>query len=216
MSFGSPLGLEDIAAERSTGDGPIHDAFVTDMPSILGDAGGVVRAIDALKFQTRNALFVFSVTFRSVVIDCIRCRVAYRAGVTLATSSPFSYGSARVISGLSTTFRTGSKHGLERGSLIQEVSALHVEVGRANPVSVSEQIAGLRRLLFGWENKDTETVRRSIMPIYVESTVQRLTPTRDTGSRKPVRYVVGIKCPSSLTNSTLTGSCPIGDRGRQR
>jgi hypothetical protein len=214
MSFGSPLGLEDIAAERSTGDGPIHDAFVTDMPSILGDSGGVVRAIDALKFQTRNALSVFSVTFCSVAINCILCRVAYRAGVTLATSFPVSYGSTRVISGLSTTFRTGSKHGLEHGSLIQEVAALHVEMGRANPVSVSEQIAGLRRLLFGWENKDTETVRRSI-----DANICRIncsTPTRDIGSRKPVRYVIGIKCPSSLTSSTLTGSCPIGDRSRQR
>jgi imidazolonepropionase-like amidohydrolase len=59
MSFGSALGLEEISGEPSTADGPIHDAFVANIPSILGDSGGVMRAMDALKFQTRNALLVF-------------------------------------------------------------------------------------------------------------------------------------------------------------
>lgn len=58
MSFGSPLGLVEISAEPSTGDGLIPDAFTSNIPSILGDSGAVVRAVDALKFQTRNALFV--------------------------------------------------------------------------------------------------------------------------------------------------------------
>jgi hypothetical protein len=56
MSFGSPLGLEEIAGEPSTGDGVRYNALVNDIPRILGDAGGVVRAVDALQFGTRNAL----------------------------------------------------------------------------------------------------------------------------------------------------------------
>jgi hypothetical protein len=52
---------------------------------------------------------------------------------------------------------------MERGAILQDVAALHVAVGRPYPlvgkggVSVSEQIAALRRLLYGWERKDTET-----------------------------------------------------------
>jgi hypothetical protein len=57
MSFGSPLGLEEIAAEPSTGNGFTHDSFRSDAPSILGDPGSVTMAMDALKFQTRNALY---------------------------------------------------------------------------------------------------------------------------------------------------------------
>jgi imidazolonepropionase-like amidohydrolase len=60
MSFGSPLGLEEIAGESSTGNGEQYDPFVKDIPSIMGDVGGVVRAVDALKYQTRDALFVMS------------------------------------------------------------------------------------------------------------------------------------------------------------
>jgi hypothetical protein len=56
MSFGSPLGLEEIAEEPSTGDGGLYNAFTSNPPRILGDAGGMARAVDALQFGTRNAL----------------------------------------------------------------------------------------------------------------------------------------------------------------
>lgn len=56
MSYGSPLGLEEIASEISTSDGESYDAFRTNVPRILDDVGGVVRAMDALMFSTRNAL----------------------------------------------------------------------------------------------------------------------------------------------------------------
>jgi imidazolonepropionase-like amidohydrolase len=56
MSYGSPLGLEEIASELSTSDGESFDAFRTNVPKILDDVGGVVRAMDALMFSTRNAL----------------------------------------------------------------------------------------------------------------------------------------------------------------
>ena len=56
MSYGSLLGLEEIASELSTSDGESYDALRTNVPKILGDVGGVVRAMDALMFSTRNAL----------------------------------------------------------------------------------------------------------------------------------------------------------------
>jgi hypothetical protein len=56
MTFGSPLGLEEIASEPSTTDGETYDAFKRDVPKILDDAGAVVRAMDGLTFGTRNAL----------------------------------------------------------------------------------------------------------------------------------------------------------------
>ena len=56
MSYGSRLGLEEIASEVSTTDGESYDAFKDNVPKILDDVGGVVRAMDALMFSTRNAL----------------------------------------------------------------------------------------------------------------------------------------------------------------
>jgi hypothetical protein len=69
---------------------------------------------------------------------------------------------SQVICGLSTAFRTGSAHAMEQGAIVQDIAALHVTVGKAHPllnpgVSVSTQIAGLRRLLNGWESTDKET-----------------------------------------------------------
>jgi hypothetical protein len=56
MSFGSPLGLEEIAGESSTGNGVQYNPFARDIPSIFGDVAGVMSAVDALQFGTRNAL----------------------------------------------------------------------------------------------------------------------------------------------------------------
>lgn len=51
---------------------------------------------------------------------------------------------------------------MEAGAVIQDVVALHVVVGKTHPLipstmSVSTQIATLRRLLHGWESTDQET-----------------------------------------------------------
>ena len=52
---------------------------------------------------------------------------------------------------------------MERGAIVQDIAALHVVLGRPDPllgdsrVSVSTQIAALRRLLYGWEGTDKET-----------------------------------------------------------
>ena len=58
MSFGSPLGLEEIAGEPSTGDSVIYNSLFEDIPQVLGDVSGIMRAVDALQFGTRNALSV--------------------------------------------------------------------------------------------------------------------------------------------------------------
>ncbi|KAJ8523536.1 hypothetical protein ONZ45_g113 [Pleurotus djamor] len=165
LTFGSTIGLEEIVSEPTTGDGRLYDAFTRDIPSILGDVGGIVRAMDALAFSSRNAL------------------MAYRSGVTLATSSlmkaTFAQGSP-VIAGLSTTFRTGFPHAMEQGAIVQTVTALHVRLGKPAPfasgasVAVSEQIAGLRRLLTGWVDERTETgqwfrqASEGVIPLVVE------------------------------------------------
>jgi hypothetical protein len=56
MTFGSPIGLEEIASEPSTADGFSFDAFRGNLPDIMGDVGGILRAVDALVFGTRDAL----------------------------------------------------------------------------------------------------------------------------------------------------------------
>jgi len=93
-------------------------------------------------------------------------RMAYRRGVTLATSSlakPIYLAgpNAHIISGLSTTFRTGSSHAMQRGAIVQDIVALHVVMGKpyitTKGVSVSTQIAGLRRLLYSWISEEKES-----------------------------------------------------------
>ncbi|KIK67964.1 hypothetical protein GYMLUDRAFT_1014512 [Collybiopsis luxurians FD-317 M1] len=169
MTFGSPLGLEEIASEPSTTDGRLFNALVADVPSILNDVGGMVRAADALMFDTRHA------------------RTAYRfGGVTKATSSlskahRLSKNDDLLIWGLSTTFNTAAAHALEPGAIIQTEAALHVRITRPRfdvqggpAISVSSQLAILRRLLFGWGNRDTDTglwfrkAAEGVIPLVVE------------------------------------------------
>ncbi|THH28414.1 hypothetical protein EUX98_g5775 [Antrodiella citrinella] len=150
MSFGSPLGIEEIAGEISTMDGPLYNPFSRNVPTIVGDPGGMVRAVDALQFQTRNAL------------------IAHRAGVTYATSSPaksnFLFGPESIISGLATTFRTGAAHALDTNAIVKDITALHIQIAHPAPyiaamppVSVSTQIAALRRLLLDAEDPKSDT-----------------------------------------------------------
>ncbi|KAK7001003.1 carbohydrate esterase family 9 protein [Favolaschia claudopus] len=150
MTFGSSLGLEEISSEPSTGDGSPYNPFIEPVPPILNDPAALASAAEALMFGTRSAL------------------TAYRFGVTSATVRETSSGDARnIISGLSTTISTGASHAMERGAIIQKYTALHVAIQRPDPisktrqVSVSNQIAGLRRLLLGWETQETDTKRWS-------------------------------------------------------
>jgi hypothetical protein len=66
ISFGSNLGLQEIAYEPSTGDGLPFDPFAEDVPEVLRDSGGIVQAADALEFQTRNALYAPLILFHGL------------------------------------------------------------------------------------------------------------------------------------------------------
>lgn len=78
-------------------------------------------------------------------------RSAHEAGVTYAVASLASYSG--LIGGLSATIRTGARHALEKGAVIQEVTALHVTIERtpwvSGYVSISTQVNVLRNLLLG-------------------------------------------------------------------
>ncbi|KAJ3802991.1 carbohydrate esterase family 9 protein [Lentinula aff. detonsa] len=124
ISYGAPLGLEHINQEPSTIDGFVFEPLSQRIPKILG--GSIVRAVDGLLFNTRDALY------------------AYRAGVTTGITAPSHYGFSF---GLGTAFSTGASHKLESGAVIQEVTALHTSIGFDDTPSVSTQIATLRRLL---------------------------------------------------------------------
>lgn len=57
ISFGAPLGLEEIQAEKSTNDGTLIDPLAGVTPKIFDDGeGGVVRAVDGLSFMGRDTL----------------------------------------------------------------------------------------------------------------------------------------------------------------
>ncbi|KAH8094913.1 hypothetical protein BXZ70DRAFT_946606 [Cristinia sonorae] len=149
MTFGSPLGVEEIDGEASTQDGALYNPFTRNVPNAIGDPAGLVRAVDALQFQTRYALN------------------AHKSGVTYATSSLGKVkvlgGPQNIISGLSTTFRTGSAHALDTHAIVKEITAIHLMFGRSDPLggstgaSVSTEIATLRRLLLDAEDPKTDT-----------------------------------------------------------
>ncbi|KAJ7054512.1 carbohydrate esterase family 9 protein [Mycena amicta] len=131
VSFGSPLGLSHIAGEASTNDGPVLDPLSSSIPKIID--GTLIKAVDGLLFASRDAF------------------LAYRNGVTSAVVAPSSYG---FLSGLSTVFSTVAPHKLADGAVLQEIAALHVRVSLNSRISVSTQIAALRRLLLGEGNAD--------------------------------------------------------------
>lgn len=56
VSYGSPLGLENINQEPSTNDGNSFEPLLQDVPEILGGDSSITRAIDGLMFGTRDAL----------------------------------------------------------------------------------------------------------------------------------------------------------------
>lgn len=55
ISFGSPLGLEEIDGESSTSDGYVFDPLSKSVPGIVGGDGAVIHAADGLRFATRDA-----------------------------------------------------------------------------------------------------------------------------------------------------------------
>lgn len=123
--------------------------------------GRWMRWFSALETHCKPSLII-----NGSVIIYSSYRVAYRSGVTLATSSlrkNVFAGRTPVIAGVSASFRTGFPHAMEQGAIVQTATALHISIGRASllsstgSVAVSEQMAGIRRLLMGWEDEKTET-----------------------------------------------------------
>lgn len=55
VTYGSELGLQEIVMEKSTVDGPVFDHLTQTIPEVLGEEA-VIRAVDGLEYQTRNAL----------------------------------------------------------------------------------------------------------------------------------------------------------------
>lgn len=95
-------------------------------------------------------------------------RMAYHAGITYATSAVDrgQLFETLVIGSLSATFSTGAAHALEPSAIVKSITALHIRLAHPSPlgtiygatqVSVSTQIAALRRLLLDGENVNTET-----------------------------------------------------------
>ena len=58
LTYGSPLGLQEIEAEPSTGDGTVFDPLTGRVPKLVGGDISVVRAVDALQFASRDSLCV--------------------------------------------------------------------------------------------------------------------------------------------------------------
>ncbi|KAL0956531.1 hypothetical protein HGRIS_002672 [Hohenbuehelia grisea] len=141
LSYGSPLGLQEIQGESSTYDGVVIDPLTGKVPEIIGGDDAVIRAVDGLQFATRDAY------------------LAYRYGVVSAVVAPKASG---FLAGLGTAFRTGAAHKLIDGAVIQDITALHVQIGHVGVPSVSTQIAALRRLLLGGAHGELGSVFAAI------------------------------------------------------
>ena len=55
VTYGSSLGLQEIAMEKSTVDGRVFDPLTHTIPNIL-ENDAIIRAVDGLQHQTRNSL----------------------------------------------------------------------------------------------------------------------------------------------------------------
>jgi hypothetical protein len=132
-TFGTPVGIEEIQGEASTGDGRVLDPLVQAVPELIGGTYALDRAVDGLLYSTRDALLAY-----------------LRGGVTAGIVAPQS---RQFLSGLSASFSTSAPHKLARGAIIDAEAALHVTVSLNFASSVSTQIAALRRLLLTEEPK---------------------------------------------------------------
>lgn len=145
LSYGAPLGMEEIPEEASTSDGVAPAPLIGSVPSLVGGDKYLARAIDGLKFETRDALSVLVTSRLRLYANPYSYRIAYRAGVTSAVSAPKH---SMFLAGLSAAFSLGSPHRLTTGAIIKRVAALHVSiVDHVKEPSISTQIAALRSLL---------------------------------------------------------------------
>ena len=177
-SVGTALGLQEIAMERTTSDGPVNDPRLGSVPGTFND--GIVRAYDGLMFGTRDALLVYFQLPSAQHTLTMNLSLAYRAGVTSSITAPMiteSGDSSNVgfLQGVSTFFSLGAKHKLEHGAIIEPDVALHVSIlHRSTGTSVSAQIATLRSLLL---NQDDSPRGKKFRAVYGVSTVSSLAVT---------------------------------------
>ncbi|KAF5323787.1 hypothetical protein D9619_012926 [Psilocybe cf. subviscida] len=175
-TYGAPIGLVEIRLEASTNDGNVRDPLIDQDPPT-----GLVHAVDGLAFEGRNML------------------LAYRSGITMGITAPTGSGFIR---GVSAAFSLGAPHALANGAIQQSETALHISLSYNSPkVSVSTQVAALRRLLLAddkdednaWtrgdmtlvvsvENADIMATLLSLKAEYEESTGQTLEVTFSGGT----------------------------------
>ncbi|KAG6828905.1 hypothetical protein H0H92_006356 [Tricholoma furcatifolium] len=172
-TFGSPLGLVEILLEPSTSDGAVKDPLTGTVPTIAGGDDAVIRAVDGLQFEGRNTL------------------LAYRSGVTRAITAPIANG---FLAGLSATFDTGASNALDKGAITHEETALHMALSQQFDVSVSTQVATLRRLLYHSTTDVWQRVQTGEIPLVVDvdnadimSTLLRLKSEYDSKSGNTLR-----------------------------
>ncbi|KAJ7600925.1 carbohydrate esterase family 9 protein [Mycena floridula] len=145
VSYGSPLGLSAIGSEPSTSDGLMIDPLLNKVTEIP-----VIKAVDGLLFDTRDALH------------------AYRSGVSVGIVAP-TVGANGLFGGISTAFSTSAKTKLVKGAVIQDAVALHFRVTMASAVSVSTQIGILRKVLMGEVKGDLgDIVDKATLPIVID------------------------------------------------
>jgi hypothetical protein len=58
LTYGSPLGLQEIQGEPSTADGYVFDPLTVRVPELVGGDESVIHAAYGLQFTTRDALYV--------------------------------------------------------------------------------------------------------------------------------------------------------------
>lgn len=56
ITYGAPVGLEEIQAEPSTSDGYVFDPLLGNVPKVVGGDGALIHAVDGLQFGGRDAL----------------------------------------------------------------------------------------------------------------------------------------------------------------
>ncbi|BEJ10967.1 hypothetical protein CspHIS471_0103890 [Cutaneotrichosporon sp. HIS471] len=130
ISYGSPLGLEEISAEETTHTGAA--------PSILDDnkilSGLLVHAADGAQFGGKDEL------------------MALREGITTGVTCP---STGEFLMGMSYSFSLGARHALEAGAIGNHAAALHIAVRQFgdphgdSSFSVATAMGVLRRLLHG-------------------------------------------------------------------
>lgn len=93
--------------------------------------------------------------------------LAYRSGIASAITPPSSHG---FLAGLSTYFSLGADHKLQKGAVLQDVTAVHVTIGLNQGPSVSTQIAALRSSLLANTDDDTHAQFHRVTQVRARST----------------------------------------------